>query len=190
MELVVFSSGINTLVHVARQTVDTADQHAAEGAEKQRQTLGQRSQLDRVLSSSSVLDPRSSSNVVDTTAQIRSPEASMEYFIGTSARLAYGDVRKDLDTLKDRLDVLKRTKESLLARMAGADQAVLNGISDELAAVDVAIKEILIQIQAIEGAERNETDSSNGRDDQRSGIEAQLEKTAQAYEDLLHSNWP
>jgi hypothetical protein len=186
MEVVVFSSGINTLVHVARQTVDIADQHASEAAEKQRQTLGQRSQLDEVLSSSSVLDLRSS-NVGDTTAPMRTTEARLEYFIAASTRLVQGDVQKDLDQLKDRLDGLKRTKESLLARMAGADQAVLNGISDQLAAVEVEIKEIMIQIQAIETAERDEKDSSTGRADSTSIIEAQLEKTAQAYDDLLHS---
>ena len=103
-----FSSGINTLVHVARQTVDIADPHASEAAEKQRQTLGQRSQLDEVLSSSSVLDLRSS-NVGDTTAPIRTTEASLEYFIAASTRLVHGDVQ-GLDQLKDRLDGLKEPR--------------------------------------------------------------------------------
>ena len=60
-------------------------------------------------------------------------------------------------------------------------------IADQLAAVEVEIKEVVIQIQAIETVERDEKDSSTGRADSTSIIEAQLEKTARAYEDILHS---
>jgi hypothetical protein len=297
----VFASGINALVQVAQQKVDNANQQALEDAEKQRQTLGQRSQLDELLSSSSVLDLRSS-NLGDQTPSdlphaaassevpslhddlaggdsaigdiaavlieyqklankearedrklmqedkalaatstsakltkdneaiqqalnaadqayaqkmdaatfelvvgaaggsfqkgegtasfplVGTEEASLEHFIAASARLVQGDVRKDLEAMKDRLDELKDTKKSL-ALVASSHAGVLNGVSDALAAVDVEIEKLLKQVQDKQAVEQSAKDSSNA-DGTSTSVEAQLEKSAQAYRDMLNSLWP
>ena len=49
-------SGINALLYVTQQKAEDANQDAIYGAEQQRQMPGQQTQLDRVLSSSSVFD--------------------------------------------------------------------------------------------------------------------------------------
>jgi hypothetical protein len=125
-------------------------------------------------------------NATASTAMAGELESSLEYFIGLSARLSQGDVRKDLDALKDRLAELKAAKQSpVAAPHAGGT----NGNSDALARIEVEIKEILRQLQAVQAAEQDAKDAASAQGDS-SRIEAQLEKSAQAYKDLLDAMRP
>lgn len=127
-------------------------------------------------------------------------EASLEFFIGQASRLVKGDTSKDLAALSSRLETLKTQKGALQQKIlekereiAGAQAAAAaqaekaaraqhDSLKAQLANVDVAIKDLLLQIQRLEDEAKREQDEIKAAEDaldrlSRSLVNAALQRT-------------
>lgn len=107
-------------------------------------------------------------------------EASLEYFIAVAARIQKGDTSKDLGVMALRLESLKTQKRALQQKIlekereltgaqagaaAQAARAECDALKTQLANVELAIKNLVAQIQRLEDEQRREQDQIKAADD-------------------------
>lgn len=126
-------------------------------------------------------------------------EASLELFIGEAARLLQSDTTKQLAALTARLDALNKQKQGILQQIfdverqtVGAEMAhdtkrvaalgyQLDALKGQLATVDVAIKNIVQQIQQLQDEEQRDQDDIKHAEENLQRLSEALNKAASQY---------